>query len=1007
LSAIPVKDVVTSVIEHETGITVPGREVKVLADADVVVVGAGAEWKTDASANWNNNANWQNPATFPNAAGAKAAVTKLNITADRTITLGQDITLGTLEIADPDGSHAYTIASNGHALTFDVTSGDALIWQRAVSGPTLFHVPITLNDNLIIRNGTMAKNMEFFKPITGAGKTVTVKGAADYDDTTGTIRFHSGAINDFAKLVVDGGIVWTHSTDDRNLGAVPASFEAGAVMLINGVISRGVDSTLTIHANRGITIQATLYAPFGGGFNAPGAGRHITVDSVITGAGRLLIFGAGGGTVTLNKANSFTGGTLVHPGAILKLMRTDSLPGTGPLALLSYGSNGPNYGKVNLAFTGTQTIGALYFDGVEQAAGTWGSSSSRATNKNDNWFTGSGVLNVAAVATPTVSPDGNQHSGSSVAVTVSCATPGATIRYTTDGSEPTTSSPTVADGGTLNLTLPVNLKVKAWKSGSVVSTTKTAIYMERLAAAANRKYLLIDEQYVQSTDGMQKVYHQPVKHGPPVLVADKAWEQTVDTTTGGLYVWTPPVWDPTTNRWRLWYNGGREYLPLYAESVDGLNWTKASLNLSTWNGSKNNNIINLLPSQGGYSAIGNGKTASDAAANGVIVSRDSLTTDASRRYKGVAITGWADGNSQLGMFVSPDGLNWNRLGTTQIATGDQYRFGFDECTGTFHVTTKLKFGQFPAEPKPQDDRDGGRTHMLFTSLDFQNWFGPKVSLYNDQIDVVKGKAYMDGVRATADRRQPFYDHADFADYYNMPLFEYEGMYLGLPTRNIRTASFEFEVSEWGPGNNQDSLQFPTLVSSRDLLTWNRHTREPFMDLSPLSANRGDEGMLQMVAPVRNGDELWFYYYGTRFSHAGWWELPDEVYQAAGVTKGNVRASTFSSIYVAKLRLDGFASLRAGATAGEVVTTSLPVSGKSLYVNAAAQAGTLKAELLDAATGEVIPGYSLAKSVAIKTDSVRARLQWKGVTDLSALAGRSVKIRFSVRNADLYSFWFGQ
>ncbi len=29
------------------------------------------------------------------------------------------------------------------------------------------------------------------------------------------------------------------------------------------------------------------------------------------------------------------------------------------------------------------------------------------------------------------------------------------------------------------------------------------------------------------------------------------------------------------------------------------------------------------------------------------------------------------------------------------------------------------------------------------------------------------------------------------------------------------------------------------------------------------------------------------------------------------------------------------------------------------------------------------------------------------TDLSALAGRSVKIRFSVQNADLYSFWFDQ
>jgi hypothetical protein len=113
------------------------------------------------------------------------------------------------------------------------------------------------------------------------------------------------------------------------------------------------------------------------------------------------------------------------------------------------------------------------------------------------------------------------------------------------------------------------------------------------------------------------------------------------------------------------------------------------------------------------------------------------------------------------------------------------------------------------------------------------------------------------------------------------------------------------------------------------------------------------------------------------------------------------------IGLATLRLDGFASLRAGATAGEVVTKALPVNGTSLWANANAKTGTLKAELLDAATGAVIPGYTLANSVALQVDSVRAKLQWQGVTDLSGLAGRSVRIRFSVQNADLYSFWFDQ
>jgi len=90
-----------------------------------------------------------------------------------------------------------------------------------------------------------------------------------------------------------------------------------------------------------------------------------------------------------------------------------------------------------------------------------------------------------------------------------------------------------------------------------------------------------------------------------------------------------------------------------------------------------------------------------------------------------------------------------------------------------------------------------------------------------------------------------------------------------------------------------------------------------------------------------------------------------------------------------------------------VTRSLPVNGTSLFVNANAKTGTLKAELLDADTDTVIPGYTLAKSLALEADVERTRLQWKGVTDVFALAGKSVKLRFSVQNADVYSFWFDQ
>jgi len=41
-----------------------------------------------------------------------------------------------------------------------------------------------------------------------------------------------------------------------------------------------------------------------------------------------------------------------------------------------------------------ETIGGLYFDGVQQAAGTYGSTSSGASNQSDDWFKDTGILRV-------------------------------------------------------------------------------------------------------------------------------------------------------------------------------------------------------------------------------------------------------------------------------------------------------------------------------------------------------------------------------------------------------------------------------------------------------------------------------------------------------------------------------------------------------------------------------------------------------------------------------------
>ncbi|MGL5674955.1 MAG: chitobiase/beta-hexosaminidase C-terminal domain-containing protein [Cellulosilyticaceae bacterium] len=80
---------------------------------------------------------------------------------------------------------------------------------------------------------------------------------------------------------------------------------------------------------------------------------------------------------------------------------------------------------------------------------------------------------VETVASPTFSPNGGTFTESQ-SVTISCSTSGATIRYTTDGSEPTTSSP--AYSGSIQVSETTTLKAKAFKEGMNDSSTASATF---------------------------------------------------------------------------------------------------------------------------------------------------------------------------------------------------------------------------------------------------------------------------------------------------------------------------------------------------------------------------------------------------------------------------------------------------------------------------------------------------------------------------------------------------
>jgi hypothetical protein len=107
-----------------------------------------------------------------------------------------------------------------------------------------------------------------------------------------------------------------------------------------------------------------------------------------------------------------------------------------------------------------------------------------------------------------------------------------------------------------------------------------------------------------------------------------------------------------------------------------------------------------------------------------------------------------------------------------------------------------------------------------------------------------------------------------------------------------------------------------------------------------------------------------------------------------------------------LRLDGFTSVTAPWAGGELLTKPLTFAGKQLEINYRTSApGALQVEIQDE-TNTPIPSFTLDDCPEIIGDEITRVVTWKHGTDLSPLAGQIVRLRFKMKDADLFSFKFG-
>jgi len=462
-----------------------------------------------------------------------------------------------------------------------------------------------------------------------------------------------------------------------------------------------------------------------------------------------------------------------------------------------------------------------------------------------------------------------------------------------------------------------------------------------------RKQLFVDEQFIESRTGIELLMHPPVRDGRVLVTADQPWE-----AGGRIAVYSSVLRED--GRTRIWYDlltpkgdgpYDHERRVCYAESADGLEFVKPRLGLCEVNGSRANNVV--LPGVIGGCAVWIDPQGGDA-----------------HRYK-TQTKVYPSG--QLHMHSSPDGLHWKKFARLDPGPG-----GWDTQSIVFWDSKIERYVLFTRYWDQNDDRARRfRTVRRLESDDLLNWDRQSIVMKPNEADLATYE--------TPTLQPP-------VDYYGADVFRYEGVYIMLAQAFWHWYS---RPPEDGLGPSTFDVR---LAIGRDGKTFRRIGHwTPF--LSPGPEGRFDSRFVwAMPDPVRMGDELWIYYVGSNCDHDGIVDPAADGQHLSGISR-------------AVLRVDGFVSATAGYEGGQFTTPPIRFQGRTLELNVdTGGGGSVLVELLDE-EGRPLAGYSKADAVPIIGNAVRVPVKWKGGEDVSRIADRAVRLRFSMQDCHLYAFQF--
>jgi len=478
-------------------------------------------------------------------------------------------------------------------------------------------------------------------------------------------------------------------------------------------------------------------------------------------------------------------------------------------------------------------------------------------------------------------------------------------------------------------------------------------FMDQPLQIGNTRQLLFDDFIIEDAWKVKRILHQPLKYFKnPVIYKTEPWEAES--------VGHPTVfWDDDYGCYRMWYMSyspknyytrgetGVIHCMCYAESKDGINWTKPVLDVCRFPGFEKTNVV--------YCGA-NGLTARGQ------VFKDETEKDPEKRYKMICLevfpleTGAEGKCSGLRMLYSPDGLRWTSEKAYLVLdyhsdTNNHIVYDRDNRRWLLYCRPTMY-----SSGRSSNVRHHRRRVSVMVSEDLIHWLYPRTVLFPDEMD------------------PPDYDHVYVVRYCNYFIMFYAVME--------------------GDTTGQKETKF---AWSRDGFHWQRfYERRPFLP----KGNEGswDAGSVITYSMVEQDDDLIFYYTG---HHIGQHQY--------GISKNGIGIAFLRKDRFVEQRAEdetGYILTRELICQGKYLKLNTGFSSKpnrqqSIRVEISRRPEIGKHACFNYAFG----GYGLEESMPISGDRMDAVCRWKTKDNLSELIGKPVYVRFELVNMGLFSFHF--